>query len=165
MAKDSKVISPYASDRSSSCLVCAASARERARTARLGEPGGGAPGPHLVALALRDRLAQPRVAELPEYFVEELLALVQSEGEESDALAFKIDGRVVSYGPSPKPYREIWVYHPDMEGVHLRGGSVARGGLRFSDRPDDFRTEIHGLMATQMVKNVLIVPMGAKGWP
>lgn len=80
-----------------------------------------------------------------------------------DALAFKIDGSAISFGPSPKPYREIWVYHPQMEGVHLRGGKVARGGLRFSDRPDDFRTEIHGLMATQMVKNVLIVPMGAKG--
>jgi len=80
-----------------------------------------------------------------------------------EALAFKIDAQALSFGPSPKPFREIWVYHPEMEGVHLRGGKVARGGLRFSDRPDDFRTEIHGLMATQMVKNVLIVPMGAKG--
>jgi glutamate dehydrogenase len=79
------------------------------------------------------------------------------------ALAFKIAGRRLSFGPEPKPYREIWVYHPEFEGVHLRGGRVARGGLRFSDRPDDFRTEIHGLMSTQMVKNVLIVPMGAKG--
>jgi glutamate dehydrogenase len=82
---------------------------------------------------------------------------------EDEALAFKIDGSAVNFGPRPKPFREIWVYHPQMEGVHLRGGRVARGGLRFSDRPDDFRTEIHGLMATQMVKNVLIVPMGAKG--
>ena len=79
------------------------------------------------------------------------------------ALAFKIDGSQVTPGPRPKPFREIWVYHPEMEGVHLRGGRVARGGLRFSDRNEDFRTEIHGLMATQMVKNVLIVPMGAKG--
>lgn len=78
-------------------------------------------------------------------------------------LAFKIAASELSFGPDPKPFREIWVYHPDFEGVHLRGGRVARGGLRFSDRPDDFRTEIHGLMATQMVKNVLIVPMGAKG--
>ena len=92
MAKDSKVISPYASDRSSSCLVCAASARERARTARLGEPGGGAPGPHLVALALRDRLAQPRVAKLPEYFVEELLALVDPVDVEEDALPVRQAG-------------------------------------------------------------------------
>lgn len=80
-----------------------------------------------------------------------------------EALAFKVAARRLSFGPEPKPYREIWVYHPDLEGVHLRGGKVARGGLRFSDRPEDFRTEIHGLMATQMVKNVLIVPMGAKG--
>ncbi|MEM7158245.1 MAG: NAD-glutamate dehydrogenase domain-containing protein [Myxococcota bacterium] len=80
-----------------------------------------------------------------------------------EALAFKVAARRLSFGPEPKPYREIWVSHPDFEGVHLRGGKVARGGLRFSDRPDDFRTEIHGLMATQMVKNVLIVPMGAKG--
>lgn len=80
-----------------------------------------------------------------------------------EPLAFKIDGSNMTLGPSPKPFREIWVYHADFEGVHLRGGKVARGGLRFSDRPDDFRTEIHGLMATQRVKNVLIVPMGAKG--
>ena len=80
-----------------------------------------------------------------------------------EALAFKLDGAKIPFGPEPKPMREIWVYHQEFEGVHLRGGRVARGGLRFSDRPDDFRTEIHGLMATQMVKNVLIVPMGAKG--
>ncbi len=80
-----------------------------------------------------------------------------------EAIAFKVATRRISFAPEPKPYREIWVFHPEFEGVHLRGGKVARGGLRFSDRPDDFRTEIHGLMATQMVKNVLIVPMGAKG--
>ncbi|MBV1861038.1 MAG: NAD-glutamate dehydrogenase, partial [Nannocystaceae bacterium] len=83
--------------------------------------------------------------------------------EQRSALAFKIAADTLSFGRDPKPFREIWVYHPDFEGVHLRGGRVARGGLRFSDRPEDFRTEIHGLMATQMVKNVLIVPMGAKG--
>ncbi len=83
--------------------------------------------------------------------------------EQGKALAFKIAAETLSFGPDPKPFREIWVYHPDFEGVHLRGGRVARGGLRFSDRPEDFRTEIHGLMSTQMVKNVLIVPMGAKG--
>jgi glutamate dehydrogenase len=79
------------------------------------------------------------------------------------ALAFKVAPRKISFSPEPRPHREIWVFHAEFEGVHLRGGKVARGGLRFSDRPDDFRTEIHGLMATQMVKNVLIVPMGAKG--
>ncbi|MCB9712513.1 MAG: NAD-glutamate dehydrogenase [Myxococcales bacterium] len=86
-----------------------------------------------------------------------------ADRDAGEALAFKIAARKLSYGPEPKPFREIWVSHPELEGVHLRGGKVARGGLRFSDRPDDFRTEIHGLMATQMVKNVLIVPMGAKG--
>ncbi len=83
--------------------------------------------------------------------------------DQTPAMAFKFDGQKIPFGPEPKPLREIWVYHPDLEGVHLRGGKVARGGLRFSDRLDDFRTEIHGLMATQMVKNVLIVPVGAKG--
>lgn len=83
--------------------------------------------------------------------------------ESGAAMAFKVAARHLSYGPEPKPFREIWVYHPDFEGVHLRGGKVARGGIRFSDRPDDFRTEIHGLMSTQMVKNVVIIPMGAKG--
>jgi glutamate dehydrogenase len=86
-----------------------------------------------------------------------------ADREAGEALAFKVAARHLAFGPEPKPYREIWVYHPDFEGVHLRGGRVARGGIRFSDRPDDFRTEIHGLMSTQMVKNVLIVPMGAKG--
>ena len=83
--------------------------------------------------------------------------------DEGEAFAFKIAAGELSLGPEPKPFREIWVYHQEFEGVHLRGGKVARGGLRFSDRPEDFRTEIHGLMATQMVKNVLIVPVGAKG--
>jgi glutamate dehydrogenase len=86
-----------------------------------------------------------------------------ARSDRGEAFAFKIAGSELSLGPAPRPYREIWVYHQEFEGVHLRGGKVARGGLRFSDRPDDFRTEIHGLMATQMVKNVLIVPMGAKG--
>ncbi|MCA9704741.1 MAG: NAD-glutamate dehydrogenase [Myxococcales bacterium] len=86
-----------------------------------------------------------------------------ADRDAGEAMAFKVAAWRLSYGPEPKPYREIWVSHPDFEGVHLRGGKVARGGLRFSDRPDDFRTEIHGLMSTQMVKNVLIVPMGAKG--
>ncbi len=65
--------------------------------------------------------------------------------------------------PEPKPYREIFVYSPDVEGVHLRGDKIARGGLRWSDRHEDYRTEILGLMKAQMVKNAVIVPMGAKG--
>ena len=86
-----------------------------------------------------------------------------AEHRRGEAFSFKLAAAELSFGRDPKPFREIWVYHPDFEGVHLRGGKIARGGLRFSDRPDDFRTEIHDLMATQMVKNVLIVPVGAKG--
>ncbi len=78
-------------------------------------------------------------------------------------VSFKIDCSRVHSMPSPRPWREIFVHHVAMEGVHLRGGPVARGGIRWSDRPDDYRTEILGLMRTQMVKNSLIVPVGAKG--
>jgi glutamate dehydrogenase len=65
--------------------------------------------------------------------------------------------------PEPKPLFEIWVYSPRVEGVHLRGGKVARGGLRWSDRREDFRTEILGLVKAQQVKNTVIVPVGSKG--
>ncbi len=80
-----------------------------------------------------------------------------------EALAFKIDSARVPGLPAPVPWREIWVYSPRVEGIHLRGGPVARGGLRWSDRRDDFRTEILGLMKAQLVKNAVIVPTGAKG--
>ena len=78
-------------------------------------------------------------------------------------IANKVTSSELGWIPEPKPWREIFVWSPQMEGVHLRGGPIARGGLRWSDRPDDFRTEILGLMKTQMVKNALIVPQGAKG--
>ncbi|WP_255792382.1 NAD-glutamate dehydrogenase domain-containing protein, partial [Mycobacteroides abscessus] len=65
--------------------------------------------------------------------------------------------------PAPRPAYEIWVYSPRVEGVHLRFGKVARGGLRWSDRREDFRTEVLGLVKAQMVKNTVIVPVGAKG--
>ena len=81
----------------------------------------------------------------------------------AEALAFKIDSKEVPGLPAPIPYREIWVYSPRVEGIHLRGGPIARGGLRWSDRRDDFRTEILGLMKAQLVKNAVIVPTGAKG--
>ena len=80
-----------------------------------------------------------------------------------EALAFKIDSKQVPGLPAPIPYREIWVYSPRVEGIHLRGGPIARGGLRWSDRRDDFRTEILGLLKAQLVKNAVIVPTGAKG--
>jgi glutamate dehydrogenase len=78
-------------------------------------------------------------------------------------LSFKIESSLVETMPEPRPYREIVVVGPGVEGIHLRGGKVARGGLRWSDRPDDFRTEVLGLMKTQMTKNAVIVPVGAKG--
>ncbi|MEO6432717.1 MAG: NAD-glutamate dehydrogenase domain-containing protein [Sphingomicrobium sp.] len=81
----------------------------------------------------------------------------------TEALAFKINSSLVPGLPRPVPWREIWVYSPRVEGIHLRGGPVARGGLRWSDRRDDFRTEILGLMKAQLVKNAVIVPTGAKG--
>ena len=78
-------------------------------------------------------------------------------------LAFKIRTRDVDEAPLPRPHAEIWVYSPRVEGVHLRGGPVARGGLRWSDRREDFRTEVLGLVKAQQVKNAVIVPQGAKG--
>ncbi|WP_340266235.1 NAD-glutamate dehydrogenase [Sphingobium mellinum] len=81
----------------------------------------------------------------------------------TEALAFKLDSAQIPGLPAPLPWREIWVYSPRVEGIHLRAGPVARGGLRWSDRRDDFRTEILGLMKAQRVKNAVIVPTGAKG--
>jgi len=83
--------------------------------------------------------------------------------EEGHPLSFKVNCALVDEMPNPRPFREIFVHHLGVEGVHLRGGPVARGGLRWSDRQADYRIEILGLMDTQMVKNVLIVPVGAKG--
>ena len=82
-------------------------------------------------------------------------------GEE--ALAFKIESGLVPGLPKPVPWREIFVYSRRVEGIHLRAGPIARGGLRWSDRRDDFRTEVLGLMKAQRVKNAVIVPTGAKG--
>ena len=79
------------------------------------------------------------------------------------AMAFKLDPHRIDGLPEPRPRFEIWVYSPRVEGVHLRFGLVARGGLRWSDRREDFRTEVLGLVKAQMVKNAVIVPVGAKG--
>ena len=75
----------------------------------------------------------------------------------------KLDSQALEGLPAPRPWVEIWVCAPTVEGVHLRGGAVARGGLRWSDRREDFRTEVLGLMKAQMVKNAVIVPVGSKG--
>ena len=84
-------------------------------------------------------------------------------GSEDYFFAFKISALGIIDMPAPRPLFEIYVHSATMEGIHLRGGKVARGGIRWSNRPDDFRTEILGLMKTQMTKNALIVPVGSKG--
>lgn len=87
---------------------------------------------------------------------------VQS-GQPKSYVSFKLNSHEVPELPLPRPHAEIFVYSTRTEGIHLRGGKVARGGLRWSDRAEDFRTEVLGLMKAQMVKNAVIVPVGSKG--
>ncbi len=87
----------------------------------------------------------------------------EGDGSPKPYLSFKIDPSRVNGMPLPLPMFEIFVFSAQMEGVHLRGGRVARGGLRWSDRMEDYRTEVLGLMKAQMVKNTVIVPVGSKG--
>jgi glutamate dehydrogenase len=124
--------------------------------------------------------ALEKVSNLSEDLVlRQLLALVQATlrtnfwrtgvghsgtaGPRRPFLSLKFDSAKVPGLPQPRPLYEIFVYSPRFEGIHLRGGKVARGGLRWSDRPDDFRTEVLGLVKAQMVKNTVIVPVGSKG--
>ncbi len=88
---------------------------------------------------------------------------IGADGEPKPHISIKIASRELDDLPLPKPYREIFVWAPHIEGVHLRFGPVARGGLRWSDRRDDFRTEVLGLVKAQQVKNAVIVPVGSKG--
>jgi glutamate dehydrogenase len=119
--------------------------------------------------AIRDGLAKVRAINddrlLRQYhaLVEAMLRTNAFAPAGDDALAFKLDSSLVPGLPKPIPYREIFVYSRRVEGIHLRAGPVARGGLRWSDRRDDFRTEVLGLMKAQRVKNAVIVPTGAKG--
>ncbi len=83
--------------------------------------------------------------------------------QKGDKIIFKFDTSALALVPEPRPYREIFVFSRRFEGVHLRGGPVARGGLRWSDRMEDYRTEVLGLVKAQMVKNAVIVPAGSKG--
>ena len=101
---------------------------------------------NLVLMTLRTNYYQPDSADCPKSYV-----------------SFKLASDGIDDLPLPRPWREIFVYSPSMEGIHLRGGPVARGGIRWSDRREDFRTEILGLMKAQVVKNPVIVPTGAKG--
>ncbi len=134
--------------------------------------GAGARSAELVraiegALAQVDNLSEDRV-------LRQYLALVMAttrtnfwrrdaDGRRRSFVSFKFDPAKVPGLPQPKPMFEIFVYSTRFEGVHLRGGKVARGGLRWSDRPEDFRTEVLGLVKAQMVKNTVIVPVGSKG--
>nr|WP_308427815.1 NAD-glutamate dehydrogenase [Lysobacter bugurensis] len=86
-----------------------------------------------------------------------------ADGTQRSYISYKFDSSLVPDLPKPRPYREIFVYSPRVEGIHLRFGPVARGGLRWSDRREDFRTEVLGLVKAQMVKNTVIVPVGSKG--
>jgi len=103
-------------------------------------------------------------------FVEMISATIRTnyfqadeKGNDKPYISFKILPELISEVPQPIPKFEIFVYSPQIEGVHLRGGKVARGGLRWSDRREDFRTEVLGLVKAQQVKNTVIVPVGAKG--
>jgi len=120
-----------------------------------------------AALEGVDNLSEDRV-------LRQYLALIQATtrtnfwrrdaaGRRKSFLSFKFDPSKVPGLPEPKPMFEIFIYSTRFEGVHLRGGKVARGGLRWSDRPEDFRTEVLGLVKAQMVKNTVIVPVGSKG--
>ena len=104
-----------------------------------------------------------RLALLVQAMVRTNYYQTEPDGQPKPYISFKIRSRDLIDLPAPKPYREIFVCSPRVEGVHLRFGPVARGGLRWSDRRDDFRTEILGLVKAQQVKNAVIVPVGAKG--
>ncbi|MCA3255555.1 MAG: NAD-glutamate dehydrogenase [Alphaproteobacteria bacterium] len=116
-----------------------------------------------AALAAVVAIDDDRILRLYRSLIEATLRTNAFAPSGQEALAFKLESARVPNLPPPVPYREIWVYSPRVEGIHLRGGRIARGGLRWSDRRDDFRTEILGLVKAQMVKNAVIVPTGAKG--
>ncbi|EPC02512.1 glutamate dehydrogenase [Litchfieldella anticariensis FP35 = DSM 16096] len=113
--------------------------------------------------SLNDDLLIRRYIELIQATLRTNYYQPDADGELKGYLAFKLDPARVPDIPKPRPKYEIFVYSPRVEGVHLRGGKVARGGLRWSDRREDFRTEILGLVKAQQVKNAVIVPVGAKG--
>jgi glutamate dehydrogenase len=142
--------------------------------AQAGTPQVGHDGASLVASIETDLVAVMSLDQ--DRILRSLLALINAtlrtnayrcrdeEGQpNSPTIAMKLDPRRIPDLPAPRPRFEIWVYSPRVEGVHLRFGPIARGGLRWSDRREDFRTEILGLVKAQMVKNAVIVPVGSKG--
>jgi len=116
-----------------------------------------------TGLAAVGAINDDRLLRLYKGAIEAILRTNAFAPSAEDALAIKFDSALVPGLPKPLPWREIWVYSRRVEGIHLRAGPVARGGIRWSDRRDDFRTEVLGLMKAQRVKNAVIVPTGAKG--
>ncbi|MCC8966965.1 NAD-glutamate dehydrogenase [Bradyrhizobium sp. Pear76] len=115
-----------------------------------------------VASLDEDRILR-RFTNLVQATVRTNLWQIGENGHPRPVISFKFEARRIDDLPAPRPLYEIFVYSPRVEGIHLRFGKVARGGLRWSDRPQDFRTEILGLVKAQQVKNAVIVPVGAKG--
>jgi glutamate dehydrogenase len=116
-----------------------------------------------TALEAVRSLAEDEVLRALDNLVRSTLRTNFYQRPERPVLSIKVDSRRVEGMPSPRPIFEIYVHSRLLQGIHLRGGKVARGGIRWSDRHDDFRTEVLGLMKTQMVKNAIIVPVGSKG--
>jgi glutamate dehydrogenase len=142
------------------------------------QPGSsGMTGRHMAAMSLRTQIddalesvVNPDEDRILRIYVNLIEATLRTNyfqrdanGERKPYISFKLDSTGIHDLPLPRPMFEIFVYAPSMEGIHLRAGKVARGGIRWSDRREDFRTEILGLMKAQNVKNVVIVPMGSKG--
>lgn len=131
------------------------------------EQAGNVMGTILEALQHVDSLEEDRVlrrlAELVQAIQRTNYYQLADDGQPKPYIAFKVASGELADLPAPKPFREIFVWSTHVEGVHLRFGPVARGGLRWSDRRDDFRTEVLGLVKAQQVKNAVIVPVGSKG--
>jgi len=128
-------------------------------------PGGAAGDPRAAFLAALEEVQSLRADALLRAALDAVEATVRTNffaEPEPEAIAVKLRG-TPTWLPRPRPLYEIWVHGREVEGIHLRAGLVARGGIRFSDRPDDLRTEVLDLMKTQRVKNAVIVPTGAKG--
>jgi glutamate dehydrogenase len=136
--------------------------RARFDPAREGEDAGGLRERILRSLDAVPSLEQDRILR---NFLGSIEAMVRTNAYRPGrrSLAFKLRSAAVPELPKPYPLFEVFVYAPEVEGIHLRGGMVARGGIRWSDRREDYRTEVLGLMKAQMTKNAVIVPTGAKG--
>lgn len=110
------------------------------------------------------QVAHPQARQILQAYAEVLQATVRTNFyQRKETVAFKLRPTEISFAPLPRPMWEIWVYSEKVEGTHLRFGMVSRGGLRWSDRPHDFRTEVLGLVKAQRVKNSVIIPNGSKG--